>query len=159
MSDYRTCSECGQTFPDTIENFAVYIVNGKQYMRRICRPCYREYKKIYEVGRQTHKTGLYAKTINRIQWKKCLDYFNNCCAVCGRPRGFFHTIVMDHWIPLSSPDCPGAVVGNIIPLCHGFEGCNNSKRDSDPIIWLTAHYNKKQSAIIVKRIADYFGQL
>lgn len=91
-------------------------------------------------------------------WLRALEYFDNRCAVCGRPRGLWNTLSQDHWIPLSkggnyTPD-------NIVPLCHdlkdGMGGCNNSKRDSDPHEWLVKHFGKYKAAMIEKRIQTYF---
>lgn len=95
-------------------------------------------------------------------WQCCLDYFDNRCAVCGRPRGFWHTIAMDHWIPLSNPICPGTIPTNIIPLCHALKdgtGCNNSKNNRDPVEWLTEKFGKRKANKILKRIQAYFDSL
>lgn len=89
-------------------------------------------------------------------WTAALDYFNGCCAVCGRPPGFWHTLAADHWIPLTSPNCPGTVPTNIVPLCHGEGGCNNSKSDSDPVEWLTEKFGPRKAKQILKRIQEYF---
>lgn len=89
-------------------------------------------------------------------WRRALDYFEHKCAVCGRPAGLWHKLSADHWIPLSSPNCPGTVVTNIVPLCHGLGGCNTSKQDKDAAEWLALHYAKRDVARILKRITDYF---
>lgn len=94
------------------------------------------------------------------EWQHALNYFNGCCAVCGRPPGLWHTLARDHWIPITSPDCPGTIPANIVPLCHslkdGENGCNNSKNNRDPVEWLTAKYGKRKAAQILKRIETYF---
>lgn len=92
-------------------------------------------------------------------WQRALEYFSGCCAVCGRPPGLFHTLAMDHWIPISSPDCPGTIPANIIPLCHGIDGCNNSKNRNDPVIWLTKTFSKRRAKEILTNIANYFSSL
>lgn len=89
-------------------------------------------------------------------WQFALDYFKGCCAVCGRPAGFFHKIAMDHWIPLSRSDCLGTVPHNIVPLCHGIEGCNNSKNYRDPEKWLIAKFGKVKGSAILLRVAEFF---
>lgn len=95
-------------------------------------------------------------------WARALDYFDHKCAVCGRPRGLWHTLAMDHWIPLTDPrpDNPGTVASNIIPLCHsqkgGMDSCNNSKHKADPVEWLNRIYGKRKAAQILKRINAYF---
>lgn len=95
-------------------------------------------------------------TLTPTQWQHALDYFNGCCAVCGRPPGLFHTLAADHWIPLSSPDCPGTVAMNMIPLCHGQSGCNNSKGDKPAQQWLEQGYGKRKARQILAHIEDFF---
>lgn len=94
-------------------------------------------------------------------WLRCLEYFNHCCAVCGRQlRDLFdtHSPGADHWIPINDtrPDNPGTVAWNIIPLCHGRGGCNNSKHDVSPEQWLASKYPKRKAAEILDRIHRYF---
>lgn len=89
------------------------------------------------------------------QWVNALQHFGGCCAVCGRPPGLWHIIAMDHWIPLSSPDCPGTIVTNIIPLCHGVGGCNNSKKDRMPSAWLLWKFGKREARVIEAKIMAY----
>ncbi len=89
-------------------------------------------------------------------WKRALDHFNHCCAVCGRSQGLWHTLAADHWIPVTSPDCPGTVPENIVPLCHGHGGCNNSKSNHEPIEWLINQVGKKKAQLISERISQYF---
>jgi hypothetical protein len=73
-----------------------------------------------------------------------------------RPAGLWHQITPDHWIPLASPDCPGTVPENIIPLCFGSGGCNNSKKAKDGYEWLLQRYGKRKACVILKRIQAYF---
>lgn len=91
-----------------------------------------------------------------------IDYFHGCCAICGRPLADLfgeHYLSMDHWIPLSDPraDNPGTVPGNLLPLCHGIDGCNNHKKNHDPIDWLKARYGSRKAATILKRIEEFFA--
>lgn len=88
-------------------------------------------------------------------WIACVDYFGGCCAVCGRQPGLWHTLASDHWIPLNSRECPGTVPYNIVPLCHGDGGCNNSKQDRPPSEWLIAKFGKRNGGAILKRIEAY----
>lgn len=92
-------------------------------------------------------------------WNNALTYFHDCCAVCERPPGLWHTLAMDHWIPLSSPECPGTIPTNIVPLCHGVDGCNNSKHNSDPHNWLIRKFGKSKSKKIEERIVTYLNWL
>lgn len=75
-------------------------------------------------------------TLTVQEWDYAMHYWNGRCAVCGCTPGFWHKIAMDHWIPLSNPDCPGTIAVNIIPLCHGVGGCNNSKGRQAAKDWL-----------------------
>lgn len=87
--------------------------------------------------------------------RAALAYFGDCCAVCGRPRGLWHTLAADHWIPISKggPTTPA----NIVPLCHGVDGCNNRKQDTMPEVWLEREFGKRKAMVIAKRIADFFA--
>lgn len=94
-------------------------------------------------------------------WQRALDYFNGCCAVCGRQlRDLFgtHTAAADHWIPLTDTHSnnPGTVPTNIIPLCHGVGGCNNRKFNRDPLEFLETEFGKRRAKQILARIEAYF---
>lgn len=94
-------------------------------------------------------------------WQYALDYFHGCCAACGRQLNEMfgtHTAAMDHWIPLASSECPGTVATNIVPLCHGENGCNNSKRSTMPEVWLINRFGKRKAAQILKRVQAYFDR-
>lgn len=107
------------------------------------------------VKRMARKRSL-PDTFTAEQWKFALEYFQHTCAVCGRAVGLWHTLAMDHWIPLSDPNCPGTVATNIIPLCHGMDGCNNSKNNRDPLVWLTDKFGSHRARAIATRIEEYF---
>lgn len=98
-------------------------------------------------------------TLTAQDWLNCLEYWNHRCVVCDRPKGLFHTLAMDHWVPLTDPrhDNPGTVPENIIPLCHGIGGCNNSKHNTDPVVWLERKLGKKQAAEKLAEIEAYFN--
>lgn len=114
----------------------------------------------YSLNRRARKTAL-PNTLTSEQWLRAIGYFGGCCAVCNKQlTDLFgeRTVGADHWIPLSDPrpDNPGTVATNIVPLCHGVGGCNNSKSDRDPIEWLTEKFGKRKAAQILKRINAYF---
>lgn len=88
-------------------------------------------------------------------WQFALSYFGGCCAACGRPPGLWHTLAADHWIPLASPDCPGSVPHNIVPLCHGVGGCNNAKQSRSAAEWLTTTFGRRKGLAILKRIEAF----
>lgn len=96
-------------------------------------------------------------TLTAADLRRALAYWGECCAVCGRPAGIWHTIAADHWIPLNNPNSPGTVPENIIPLCHGQDGCNNSKSDRDPVEWLTEKLGKRKARRKLAEIAAYFA--
>ncbi len=99
-------------------------------------------------------------TLTTQEWEHALSYFDGCCAVCERPlNGLFHTAAADHWIPLSNPNCPGTIPTNVVPLCHGMDGCNNSKHDRDPEEWLVEKFGKRRAHQILSRIQVYFASL
>lgn len=86
-----------------------------------------------------------------------LQYWGYACVTCGNQEGLFgHTLASDHWIPLNSPDCPGTVPCNMVPLCDGTLGCNTGKNDTDPHLWLIKKFGKRKAVIIEKKIAAYF---
>lgn len=89
-------------------------------------------------------------------WERCLDYWGHKCAVCGRPVGLWHTLAMDHWIPLSSPNCPGTTATNIIPLCHGLDGCNNKKCKKLGAIFLIDILGEGKAKKKLREIEQYF---
>jgi len=88
-----------------------------------------------------------------------LDYWQHSCAVCGNPKGLFWSLAHDHWIPLASPECPGTIASNMIPLCHGESGCNNSKHSTEPHAWLIKRFGAKRARKIEQSIAAYFAQV
>lgn len=94
-------------------------------------------------------------TLTAQDWRAALQYFDGHCAVCGRPPGLWHTLSADHWVPLTSPDCPGTVPWNIVPLCHGVDGCNNSKGNRNAREWLVEKFGKRKGRAIQNRIEDY----
>lgn len=116
---------------------------------------YRTRKRLSEQVRKARKLGL-ASQFCEADWQHALAYFDNCCAVCGRRLdGLFHTAAADHWIPLSSPDCPGTVPSNIVPLCHGIDGCNNSKHSRNPGEWLQWKFGRARARAIARKIARF----
>lgn len=86
-----------------------------------------------------------------------LQYWGFACAVCGRQEGFAWTLADDHWIPLTSSQCPGTVARNIVPLCQGKGGCNQSKGNKAPHTWLLDRFGTRKAAKIERAIAAYFA--
>lgn len=123
----------------------------------------RQYKKdnpekvrVMNRRRDARKRDLPA-TLSLQDWQYALDYFNGCCAVCGeQAHDLFGglTIAADHWIPLSKGG--GTTPENIIPLCHGLNGCNNTKSSKEPKRWLAEQYSVDEASQIISRIEAYF---
>ena len=149
-------------------------INKQQRKRRIeCAEKSRSYQREWMQSRKNQNRSTYDARFHRYRarkrglpaafsdadWLRATAYFGGCCAVCGRPPGLWHTMAQDHWIPLTSPECPGTIPCNILPLCHGIEGCNNSKGDRDPVKWLTWKYGKSKANVILERIRAYFASL
>jgi hypothetical protein len=93
-------------------------------------------------------------------WMRCLEYWGGCCAVCGRPPGLWHRLALDHWIPLSNPECPGTIPTNIVPLCHSKQGgegsCNATKSALDGLTWLIWKLGARQGKKKFAEIQAYF---
>ena len=85
-------------------------------------------------------------------WQIALNHFGNACAVCGQGLMFYSH--GDHWIPLASPDCPGTVPHNMVPLCST---CNLSKRDKPPADWLTERFGKRKGRAILMRVEAFLN--
>lgn len=114
--------------------------------------------RIYRLTRLSRKRNL-PDDFTPADWQRALNYFGDCCAVCERPPGLRHTLAADHWIPLSSPECPGTVPTNIVPLCHGQDGCNNSKYTQSASTWLARKFGNRKAREILSRIEAYFEWL
>ena len=133
---------------------------NREYMKT---PQGRRVNRIASNNRRARKLSL-PDTLTSEQWQYALNYFGGRCAICDRQLndifGEF-TAAADHWIPLSyeGDDNPGTVAGNIIPLCHGVGGCNNSKSNTMPDEWLERQFGKRKAKQIAAKIQDYFDSL
>lgn len=115
-------------------------------------------RRIYQQLRESRKSEL-PTDFTQDDWDRAVDFFEGKCAACGRPPGLFHSLALDHWVPLSSPDCPGTIPSNIVPLCHGVGGCNNSKHSKDPTEWLVWKFGKKKGKEVAAKVQQYFDSL
>lgn len=157
------------------KNKAKYVSQNKQYRKRpevkkrqadymrVWTQENRDKVKVIAIRREARKREL-PDTFTVEQWQFALNYFNGCCAVCGRQlHDLFgtHTAAADHWIPLSyeGEDNPGTVATNIVPLCHGEDGCNNSKRNLLPDVWLVSKFGKRDAVVILARVNTYFDSI
>lgn len=155
----KQCPKCGRWLKATTKYFQS-ARNRKDGLYPYCKDCAnaisRE-KKYYH----KHRYRIRSLEVNFSDndWQRAIDYFHGCCAVCGRQLSDLfgeHTAGMDHWIPISSPGCPGTIPENIVPLCHGIDGCNNHKHAKDPEQWLNERYGKRKAKRILERINAYF---
>lgn len=95
-------------------------------------------------------------TWTKAEYTFMMQYWHFSCAICGNEEGFMWSIVGDHWVPLASPDCPGTIAENMLPLCNGNGGCNTFKQDRDPHTWLLERFGPRKAAQMEKAIAAYF---
>lgn len=103
--------------------------------------------------RAARKRGL-PDTLTKTEWATCLDYWGNCCAVCGAQNGLWIRICADHWIPLSNPRCPGTVQTNIVPMCMS---CNSSKSNMLPDVWAYRELGKRKAKQLLSKVEAYFS--
>lgn len=112
--------------------------------------------------RRAKKRGL-AATFTVKDRQIMLSYWNNCCAYCGQPVGFWHFLAEEHFIAESNggPYTPD----NILPACHARKGapgampdtyCNNSKSDNDPEEWLIQKLGTQKAKQKLEEIRIYF---
>ncbi len=82
-----------------------------------------------------------------------LKHFGNTCAACDAvlAKGRTH---WDHWIPIASPNCPGTVAGNMLPLCSK---CNQAKWSKAGTGWLVSKFGEARAVKISVRIRDFFA--
>lgn len=177
----KQCSKCGEVYPHTRRYFAS---GGHGKLAKHCRVCQRnilqEYryrtgmhrtlvpprfedvhspaapdKKAKHANLEARKRGLPA-TLTAEDWQHALGYFDNRCAICGNQDLF---LAMDHWIPFNDPNCPGTTSKNILPLCHGVNGCNNNKAYMNPEKWLMAFLGKSKGQQKLVEIQAYFDSV
>lgn|GEM_PF-3202486 len=114
-------------------------------------------KKLADMRRDARKAGL-PDTMTHEQVVFLYQYWHFACAICGQEEGLFGVkLVLDHWVALADPHCPGTVVTNMILMCNGPGSCNTSKIGKDPVVWLTQRYGPRKAAAIMKKITTYFA--
>jgi hypothetical protein len=121
----------------------------------------RKRKAIYTNLRRKLKLSL-PTNFSLSDWSYALEYFEHKCAICGREANSDGlSMSMDHWIPISDPrpDNLGTVPENIVPLCHGLDGCNNSKSNLDPKIWLIRKLGAEAGLAKLAEVEAYFQHL
>jgi hypothetical protein len=116
----------------------------------------RTYQRLYQSMRRTRVQELPA-TFTPEDEAFMLQYWSYACAACGNQNGFEWFLALDHWIPVKSPECPGTIATNMIPLCHGTGGCNNSKHNLPPEEWLVRRFGARKAKAIAKKVQEYFA--
>lgn len=106
-----------------------------------------ERARMHWLNRQARKRAL-PDTLSPDETKRMLEYWGGACAISGETEN----IHFDHWIPLASPNCPGTVATNMIPLV---DYLNFSKNDSDPAKWVRLNFGDDADEIL-SRIQAYF---
>ncbi len=153
------CKVCAKTYTHQmyLQNKDIRLAWNKEWAQRNSN----KVRQIARITSQRRRSRERAVFVNYSQndWQRALDYFGGCCAVCGRPPGLWHKMAMDHWIPISSLDCPGTIPLNIVPLCHGAGGCNNSKSNKDALSWLVDQFGEHKAKKILTRIEAYFERV
>lgn len=79
---------------------------------------------------------------------RMMEYWGGCVIT-----GETDDLHIDHWIPLDSPDCPGTVPTNMIPLVGRL---NMSKQNKKPEIWLTQEFGEDKANEILEQVLIYF---
>lgn len=126
---------------------------------------YRKHPEKFRLQRLLRKSRVrnMPTTFTRKDWQYALTYFDHRCAVCGRSEDMWTTLAADHWIPVTSPNCPGTIPTNIVPLCHAMPGvpagepcCNQSKFNHEPMDWLVKRFGKRKANELYQRVQEYF---
>lgn len=137
-------------------------LQSRESMRR-WRALHRELHRLREHERRSRVREL-PFDFDELKWDMALGYFNHTCAYCGRPADLWTVLAIDHYIPLASVDCTGTIPTNLVPACHskkgtpsGLTGCNQSKKNRVPEIWISEKFGKNKGVTIINRIAAYFS--
>ena len=124
---------------------------------------YRRIQRVGQARRRARKRNL-PDTFTSRDEVFALQYWHYACAVCGAERGLYNDIVMDHWIPIASADCPGTVPGNMLPLCQALKGCpidhpacNSRKTSKEPLAWLATKLGARAAQTKLKKIEVFFS--
>lgn len=91
-------------------------------------------------------------TFTSADWDRVLQHFG-ACVYCGAVVDTYHA---DHFIPLSSPNCPGSVPQNMVCACPS---CNVSKHNREPRAWLRGKFGNDEAELILARIIAFFSLL
>lgn len=105
-------------------------------------------RRVHRLKRKAVKRAL-PDSFSHEDYSRMMEYWGYKCAVSGETENLH----VDHWIPLSSPDCPGTVAWNMIPLAARL---NISKLNHHPHKWLVSKFGDKRAQEIEADIQRYF---
>jgi hypothetical protein len=138
MQMVRTCNVCGRTKP--LEMFPKNgKIDGVQQYRKDCTVCYTvtrkatckkgrsNYKKF--VNNMKHRTGELVD-LTLAEWRRCLIWFEGCCAYCGKKQSRSVRLTKDHLVPCVAGG--STTLRNIVPACTV---CNCSKGGTEYMEW------------------------
>lgn len=141
------------------KNRLYYAANRKKINQKNAayQKANRDKWRVYYGVHQARRLDLPAQ-FSEDDWNRALTYFDGRCAYCGNLPGLFQTMKLsvDHYVPLSFPDCPGTVPANIVPACVS---CNASKHSKPAELWLIKRFGKRKAKEIAAKIAAYFQSL
>lgn len=147
--DPRSAERSRQTWSESKDekNAKRRTDESRSYKRlmHILRP---ESQKRGKLVRRARKASL-PDTFSREDYAFCMNYWGNKCAITGEAEN----LELDHWIPISSSDCPGTVAQNIIPLVSRL---NRQKWNKAPAVWLFESFPEEQAREILERVQAYF---
>ena len=136
-----------------IKGLARWRDRNKQYVSDYNREYSQSARGKATVHRRLARKHELPDTLTSDDWSRCLDYWHGVCAYCGAQQDFWHVIEADHYVPLSSSDCPGTIPENMLPAC---KACNTSKGHRPPEQWMVDKFGKRKAAQIAARILAYF---
>ncbi len=83
------------------------------------------------------------------QHQFCIDFWDSKCCYCGSNKN----IQIEHYIPISDPNCPGTVADNMLIAC---QFCNGTKKDKDPESWIESDNTKMAIRSYFKAVKEAF---
>lgn len=160
----KECNACRAVLPANTDYFC-RNKQSKDGLHYLCKSCANQEIKAYynpntptRIKRRGRTLDLY-RDYTKQDWLRALEYFDYKCPICGRSfqnNMDGYSVAMDHWIPVSDPKCPGTIPTNIVPLCHGYNGCNNSKSNEEAFRFLSSRFGKERAKEINQTIQDFF---
>lgn len=130
---------------DRVREYSRTLYRNNEQRRRIIL----QHNRIRRSRKQSLPTTLTVE-----QFNIALEYFNGCCAYCGKTPSLFdryYLLHADHFVPVAKGG--GYTPDNIIPAC---QNCNLSKHDFIAHEWLIKRFGEHRAAKIENRIMIYF---